>query len=55
MSDDKKLAAWCYLRAGISLADFPAHWKLDSRAHHGDLTAAARKAYRAIWRSMRAV
>ena len=52
---DKQLAAFAYLKAGIPISEWPAHFKLDARGKHGDLTASARKAYRAIWRSTRAV
>ena len=52
---DKQLAAFAYLIADIPISEWAAHWRIDSRTHHGDLTAAARKAYLAIWRSTRAV
>ena len=55
MISDRQLAAFAYLKAGISLADFPKHWALDTRHTHGDLTPEARAAYAAIAASYRPV
>ena len=53
MISDRQLAAFAYLKAGIPLSDFLAHWKLDTRPTHGDLTSDARAAYKAIRASYR--
>ena len=52
---DRQLAAFVYQLAGIEFGEWAAHWRIDSRTKHGGLSTAARKAYRAIWRSTRAV
>ena len=54
MNDDKRLAALCYIKAGIPMSEWPDHWRLDTN-NHGRLTHRARRAYLAIWRSTRAV
>ena len=50
---DRQLAAFAYLKAGIPMSEWHAHWKLDTRPTHGDLTSDARAAYKAIRASYR--